>query len=89
VPNLIAKPIIDLMLGVNDYPAAFLRPALLALGYESLGEAGIAGREYFRCRSGINCNLHVVLTDGSHWRNNLALRKYLRNNEGARYCAMV
>ena len=85
VSGLAAKPIIDLMLGVNGYPPS---PALLQeierLGYESLGEAGVPGRLYFRLRSTVRANLHVVLKGGTHWLSNLALREYLRAHAGAR-----
>src|SRR5689334_6255551 len=50
VTGLDAKPTIDLMLGVDVHPAPALEPALVALGYEALGEAGVAGRSYFRLR---------------------------------------
>ncbi|SRR6266568_3209054 len=85
VPGLTAKPIIDLMLGVNGYPPS---PTLLQeierLGYEPLGEAGVPGRLYFRQRSAAHANLHVVLKGSVHWLNNLALREYLRAHAGAR-----
>jgi GrpB-like predicted nucleotidyltransferase (UPF0157 family) len=84
VPDLAAKPVIDLMLGVNGYPPS---PALLReierLGYESLGEAGVPGRLYFRLRRTVQANLHVVLKGGTHWLSNLALREYLRAHAGA------
>ena len=85
VPGLAAKPVIDLMLGVNGYPPS---PGLLQeverLGYESLGEAGVPGRLYFRLRNAAHANLHVVLKGGTHWLSNLALREYLRAHAGAR-----
>ena len=84
VPGLAAKPIVDLMLGVPGYPAPSLQPALVALGYEALGEAGVAGRAYYRLRHGASFNLHVVLKGGSHWQSNLALRNYLRSSSAAR-----
>lgn len=79
VPGLLAKPTIDLMLGLPDYPPPTkLLAALAALGYESLGEAGVPERHYLRLRSSLSANLHLVLYNGTHWRNNLALRDYLR-----------
>ena len=84
VPGLEAKPSIDLMLGVPDYPAPSVRSALQALGYECLGEAGVSGREYYRFRRAASFNLHVVLKGGAHWKNNLALRGYLRESAAAR-----
>jgi len=85
VPGLAAKPIIDLMLGVNVYPPspAFLQE-IERLGYEPLGEAGVPGRLYFRRRSAAHANLHVVRKRGTHWLSNLALREYLRAHAGAR-----
>lgn len=85
VPALTAKPIIDLMLGVDQFPpSAELQNAIEGLGYEPLGEAGVPGRLYFRCRGVQHANLHVVLKGGAHWTNNLALREYLRTNMKAR-----
>jgi len=84
VPGLSAKPVIDMMLGVSTFPPP---PSLLRsveqLGYESLGEAGVAGRLYFRMRNPRQMNLHVVRKGGEHWINNLLLRDYLRNNATA------
>lgn len=84
VPGLLAKPTLDLMLGLPSYPPpATLITALEALGYESLGEAGVPERHYLRLRTSLSANLHLVLYNGSHWRNNLALRDYLRANPAA------
>jgi GrpB-like predicted nucleotidyltransferase (UPF0157 family) len=85
VPGLLAKPVIDLMLGVRQYPPSpSVGSAIAGLGYESLGEAGVAGRAYFRLRGAPSFNLHVVPWDGEHWRSNLALREYLRRSFPAR-----
>jgi GrpB-like predicted nucleotidyltransferase (UPF0157 family) len=85
VPDLAAKPIVDLMLGINSYPPS---PALVQeierLGYEPLGEAGVPGRLYFRLRSATHANLHVVRKGSAHWVNNLALREHLRTHASAR-----
>ena len=84
VPGLIAKPTLDLMLGLPSYPPpATLMTALEALGYESLGEAGVPERHYLRLSTRLSANLHLVLYNGSHWRNNLARRDYLRANPAA------
>ena len=84
VPGLLAKPTLDLMLGLPSYPPpTTLITALAALGYESLGEAGVPERHYLRLRTSLSANLHLVLYNGSHWRNNLALRDYLRANPAA------
>jgi len=84
VVGLVAKPTVDLMLGVVEYPAPSLQSALVELGYEALGEAGIPGRHYFRLRGSASFNVQLVLKGGSHWQHNLALREYLRRCPSAR-----
>lgn len=85
VTGLAAKPIVDLMLGAKDWPPSpELVEGICRLGYEPLGEAGVSGRLYFRLRSPIEANLHVVHKGGYHWVNNLALREYLQCNQAAR-----
>jgi GrpB-like predicted nucleotidyltransferase (UPF0157 family) len=66
VPGLVAKPIVDLMLGVRHFPpdGEFLKRIEL-LGWEALGEAGVPGRLYFRMRAARQANLHVVLKSGT------------------------
>ncbi|MGQ3888034.1 GrpB family protein [Legionella sp. CNM-1927-20] len=81
VPGMMAKPIIDVLIGIKNSNAieSFIAP-LQQLGYEYLGEAGVEGRLYFRKRGKINFNLAVVLLYGEHWQNNLAIRDYLRTH---------
>jgi GrpB-like predicted nucleotidyltransferase (UPF0157 family) len=84
VPGLLAKPIIDVMVGTkrsNNLPA--VRAALVTIGYEDLGEAGVPGRIYFRKREGQAFNVALVEYDGSHWKSNLAIRDFLKVNPGA------
>jgi GrpB-like predicted nucleotidyltransferase (UPF0157 family) len=85
VPGLAAKPVIDLMVGSSEYPPSpSLQSGVARLGYEALGEAGIPGRAYFRLRGVSSFNLHLVRKGGEHWRNNIALRDYLRRSPAAR-----
>jgi GrpB-like predicted nucleotidyltransferase (UPF0157 family) len=85
VPGLAAKPIIDIMLGVDAYPPNdSVVKRIAALGYEALGEAGVSGRLYFRRRDAVAINLHIVQQQGPHWVANLALRDYLRVSRIAR-----
>lgn len=84
VPGLLAKPIIDIMLGTGSgHSLDRLRPALVALGYEDMGEAGVPGRLYFRLRAETAFNIALVAHGGSIWIANLALRDYLRTNPAA------
>lgn len=49
VPGITAKPIIDILVGVeNEQQSDDIIPRLTAIGYEDLGEAGIPGRLYLR-----------------------------------------
>ena len=93
VPGLAGKPIVDLMLGASPTIWAALeelRPRVLTLGYEDLGDAGVPGRIYFRKRTALRAfNLALVEHDGPLWRDNLAVRDYLRAHpdEAAAYAA--
>jgi GrpB-like predicted nucleotidyltransferase (UPF0157 family) len=85
VPGLIAKPIIDIMLGIPDLALSRqYTETLSGLGYEDLGEAGVPGRRYYRRRSDSDFNLHIVEINGMHWISNIALRDFLRNDSVAR-----
>ena len=82
VPGLAGKPVVDLMLGASPTVWAALeelRPRVVALGYEDLGEAGVPGRISFRKRTALRAfNLALVEEGGAIWRDNLAVRDYLR-----------
>lgn len=87
VPGLAGRPVVDLMLGAP--PASWaaleeLRARIVALGYEDLGEAARPGQISFRRRTKLRAfNLTLVEEGGAHWRENLALRDYLRVNPEA------
>lgn len=82
VPDLLAKPIIDLMVGADQQPSQRIHASLVALGYQWLGD--FPGRSYFRLRGELDFNVHVVLREGEHWKKNLSFVEYLRNTESAR-----
>ncbi len=85
VPGLLAKPVIDMMLGLPSYPPTDdLLSRLGILGYENIGEAGVPGRVYLRLHGARSFNLHLVQRGGEHWTNNLALRELLRRDPVAR-----
>lgn len=77
--GIYAKPIIDIMIGIETFPPSqYLSNGLLSLGYDALGEASVPKRLYFRYRGLQAFNVHVVERKGQHWNSNLALRDYLR-----------
>ena len=49
IPSIVAKPVIDMLVAVTDIEAVDTRSdAMVAIGYEAMGELGIPGRRYFR-----------------------------------------
>lgn len=84
VPGLSAKPLIDILVALAEWPPATRdRDMLAALGYEDFGEAGVPGRIYLRRRSKHGTNLALVEHGGALWRDNLLLRDYLRSHPHA------
>lgn len=82
VTGLSAKAVIDIMIEVQHIEAVdALSNSMRALGYEVLGENGIAGRRYFQ-KGGNNRTHHVhVFEKGSeHIIRHLAFRDYLREH---------
>jgi GrpB-like predicted nucleotidyltransferase (UPF0157 family) len=84
VPGLAAKPVIDVLVGVRRGRQTAVAEQLSAHGWTLLGEAGVQGREYLRRRAGQHANVHVVEHGSALWRDNLALREYLRRDPDAR-----
>jgi GrpB-like predicted nucleotidyltransferase (UPF0157 family) len=94
IPNIVAKPVID-MLGIvptlEDLDMRGLR--LSGLGYESLGEFGIPGRRYFRKDSpdGVRTHqLHAFAVGSPEIQRHLDFRDYLRAfpSDAAAYAAL-
>ena len=87
VPGLAAKPIIDMMAVVRSLEKVDdARGKFSELGYEYLGEFGIAGRRYFR--KGGDERTHQIHTfQADDWNNierHLAFRDYMRTHEKER-----
>jgi GrpB-like predicted nucleotidyltransferase (UPF0157 family) len=82
VPGCAAKPIIDILVGVREWPPApAVTSTLEELGYENCGEAGVVNRLYLRgrCVRGFDFNLAVTLYEGPLWRKNILVRDFLRS----------
>ena len=87
VVGLKAKPIIDIMPVVHSLSGAdSARGALEALGYEYLGEFGIAGRRYLRKGGDERTHqIHIFRADDTlNLERHLAFRDYLRAHEDTR-----
>lgn len=83
VPDLLAKPVIDILGGIHDLAAvAALQDALAGLGYEYVAEfeQEIPERRFFRKypQNGTYFHLHIVEQGSGFWRDHLLFRDYLR-----------
>jgi GrpB-like predicted nucleotidyltransferase (UPF0157 family) len=85
VPGLAAKPIIDILLGVEEDDLDWIIPPLQEIGYEYNPdwEISMPHRRYFRrlLPDGTNTHhLHVVPIGGEFWTRHLRFRDYLRTH---------
>jgi GrpB-like predicted nucleotidyltransferase (UPF0157 family) len=91
VPDLCAKPIVDVLVGLRELALSDDEiEAMQELGYEYMGEFGLPGRLYFRKGDPRTHHVHVVEYGGDHWQRHLAFRDALRANpeERKRYDAL-
>lgn len=80
VPELCAKPIVDVLVGLRELELSDGQVgAMEALGYEYLGEYGRPGRFFFRKRPRTH-HVHVVEYGGEHWNRQLTFRDALRSD---------
>jgi GrpB-like predicted nucleotidyltransferase (UPF0157 family) len=84
VPGLAAKPVIDILLGVEHVPpqAAGIS-ALETLGYHYCGKLGIPGRHYFRRGMPRTHQIHLVKLDSQFWETHILFRDFLRTHPDA------
>lgn len=84
VPNIKAKPIIDILPVVKNIDRVDeFNEQMMDIGYEPLGEFGMMGRRYFRKgRENRTHHVHMFQYD-NHFEieRHLALRDYLRGHE--------
>ncbi len=91
VPGLVAKPVIDVMVGVTDYDRFVeIRRALVGQGYEwdPAAERDEPTRKVFRkgprdYTQLRTHHLHLTVKDGDYWRRILAFRDQLRKDPHA------
>jgi GrpB-like predicted nucleotidyltransferase (UPF0157 family) len=80
VPGLAAKPIIDILAGVPSLESiAAEEQSIRTLGYEPwFGAKGRVSYERRNSQSQPTHHLHLVIHDGSQWRDQLTFRDFLR-----------
>lgn len=81
VPGLAAKPVIDIAIGIDEYPwPGGPIDALVALGYEHKGEHGIPRRHYFRKGVPRTHHVHVLELSSEQYTGHILFRDYLRGH---------
>jgi GrpB-like predicted nucleotidyltransferase (UPF0157 family) len=84
VPDLCAKPIVDVLVGLRELVLTDEQiAAMQSLGYEYLGEHGLPGRLFFRKHPRTH-HVHVVEHEGEHWERQLMFRDTLRRDHDER-----
>ncbi len=86
VKGLTAKPIIDIMVGIDDLDRTeILIEPLSKIDFEHVPKPGLTQRRFFR--KGLwgrgTCHLHVCEFQGKEWNEKLLFRDYLRNRPQA------
>lgn len=83
IPGLAAKPIIDMVIEVNELAGVDeLTDQLAAIGYRAKGENGIVGRRYFQKGGDQRTHhMHVFEAANPHLRNHILFKRYLIENE--------
>lgn len=86
VPDLVAKPIIDILLAVTGLQQLDdATPGMCELGYAAMGEFGIVGRRFFRKLDDDgqpSHHVHAFAVGTLGYERHLAFRDYLRAHPG-------
>ena len=81
IPGMIAKPILDIAIRVNDMRCIEQsKPALIEMGYVYRGEQGITGRHLFAKGDPVTHHVHIMLPDCQNWFKQVCFRDYLLNH---------
>ena len=84
IPNIHAKPIIDLLIEVKDINQVDnCNSTIAAKGYGIMGEYGIPGRRYFRKHNSVGIrtyHIHIYEQNSPQIQRHLAFRDYMRTH---------
>jgi GrpB-like predicted nucleotidyltransferase (UPF0157 family) len=81
VEGIIAKPIIDILVGINDFNEVFKHiPVLEILGYEFRAESGEKERQVFGKGNPRLFHLHIVRYESANWFYHINFRNILIND---------
>ena len=83
IPGMVAKPIIDIAIAIQDFEKAkiCIKP-IEELGYEFRGELGIPRRHFFGLGEPRQFHLHMNEVSSIEWDNQLLFRDILIRDEG-------
>lgn len=84
IPNLAAKPIVDMILVTKDLKSAREFLTSEELGYRYKGEYNLPLRDLYGKKGDFEVYLHVHRINNPETKLNLLFRDYLRNNDEAR-----
>ncbi|MHA2108110.1 MAG: GrpB family protein [Candidatus Hodarchaeales archaeon] len=85
IPGIIAKPIIDILIGIKDLKDVFTHLNVLeVLEYSYTAEAGDGKRRFFKKGSPRLFHLHFVIYESKEWTNHILFRDILLQDEGKR-----
>lgn len=78
IPQIVAKPIIDILIGVCDFPPNELfLDELTRLGYIFMKNASVTERLYLiKRKEKISYNIHIVEYQGKIWNYDIKFRDY-------------
>jgi GrpB-like predicted nucleotidyltransferase (UPF0157 family) len=77
IPGMLAKPIIDIAIAIDDFEQARVCiPSIEGLGYEYKGEYGIPRRHYFVKGEPRLFHVHMSEIDSLEWQNTILFRDY-------------
>ncbi|HHE38640.1 MAG TPA: GrpB family protein [Candidatus Cloacimonetes bacterium] len=93
IPWLCAKPIIDILIGVDSMKTADKTIKIMEkIGYQFKGEAGIPGRYFFvkGKEDKRTHHLHMIVYNTERWKNYLLFRERLHRSKAVReeYCKL-
>ncbi len=81
IPNVPAKPILDILIAVRDFDEATVCVGpMIAIGYTYRGENGIPRRHYFVKGDPRTHHVHMLEIQSDDWREILRFRDLLRLN---------
>jgi GrpB-like predicted nucleotidyltransferase (UPF0157 family) len=85
IPGIIAKPVIDIAIAIEQYPLPDeVLAAVAALGYTFLGEYGIPHRHLFYRRDPpVGYNIHINELANDEFQRHVLFRDYMRSNPDA------